>query len=245
MATTTVHHVGIGVLDEAPMLNLFQERLNFRLVSKRCTAVDAKWVLQKNNVVFVITKMSDHIVDQLSSSSLSQESCYDQTVDQCGDLVCSPTAVRTNFDAAITTFPDFSTIWCHPGTGDELLLPNSVYEICLEVRDVAATVERAEKAGAVLLRPVTTIHCDDGSVTYAVIRSCVGNVQHTLVNTTNYRGDFLPGFDVYPKDEINNSDNIGEIAYDHITICVSPGDTIKSMAWYEECFHMNRLIVNK
>lgn len=61
MAAPVVHHVGIGVLDEAPTLNLFQDKLGFALISRRDTTFDRKWVLQRNSVTILITRLNSSI----------------------------------------------------------------------------------------------------------------------------------------------------------------------------------------
>lgn len=121
---------------------------------------------------------------------------------------------------------------------------NSVYEICLEVQDVSKTLKKAQECGAMILRPLTTVRDVNGVVTYATIKSCIGNVQHTVVNTSEYHGEFLPGFEIQAP-AIMSSPPLKLNDIDHIALCVYPGQTSKTISWYERCFGMHRLLVNK
>lgn len=295
MAAPSVHHVGVGVLDEKPMLKLLQEQLCFNLICRRITNIDEKWVLQKGSITFALTKLKLQIKEDVvyakgePANSNNTGSSDNSTKAHCSSTSTQSCVSVQGSNISLASFPHFSSVWTHPSTStnsssesgkctttsqqqlitdeigsytpevepcginDRLLdlasgLDNSVYDICLEVRDVQSVVDRASRIGASVIRPVTTIEDQYGSVTYATVRSCVGNVQHMLVNTSNYHGSFLPGFeDCNSINKVNStgSDAVGQLIFDHVTLCVPSGQTIKSLKWYEECFGMHRLIVNR
>lgn len=303
MSASCIHHLGIGVRDEKPMLNLFQQQLGFHNICKRVTELDMKWVLQKDRIVFVITKLnlcgSCHIAKnkttQNSSSAATdgainklltcddtvtiateQYDCPQPSLDvqevQWNSLECTqnPCKLSDGYinshyydigkDDAISTcethrdrhemgpkIPNYSTIWSNLQDVTCATINNSVYEVCLQVNDVAKSLARAVSCGASLIRPLTVVKDDDGYVEYATVRSCVGNVQHTLLNTTNYNGCFLPEFESchVTAENLASNSNIGTLSFDHITLCVEPGRTLETISWYEKCFFMHRLIVNK
>ncbi|CAK9305052.1 unnamed protein product [Gordionus sp. m RMFG-2023] len=47
---------------------------------------------------------------------------------------------------------------------------------------------------ACIVQPVTEISDEFGCLKYAIIRSCVGNVVHTLIDDSEYGGPFLPNY---------------------------------------------------
>ena len=304
MAAPCVHHVGVGVLDEKPLLKLLQEQLCFKLCYKRNTHIDDKWVLQKGSVIFVLTKLKLDALDQttcLASAPVEPACCVssaesnglgsNESASEVG-IVGNRTQHRTDAGEKcgdndnLLSLPDFTSIWLHPSRAKEsssnpstlcseegsvannnrtslhnnnchngLLsahtgnvienITNSVYDISLEITDVRGAVERAIKLGAVVVRPVTVVKDDFGTITYATVRSCAGNVQHTLIDSAYYQGKFLPGFDVCHGGTGDHEDTVGELNFDHFAICVLPGETSKCLKWYEECFGMHRMIVNR
>ncbi|XP_071488068.1 4-hydroxyphenylpyruvate dioxygenase-like protein [Diadema antillarum] len=71
---------------------------------------------------------------------------------------------------------------------------DTVCNVAFEVCDVEATVKRANSGGAQVLCQPTVIRDPHGYVEVAAVKSCVGNVVHTILNTKQYKGTFLPGF---------------------------------------------------
>jgi 4-hydroxyphenylpyruvate dioxygenase len=70
---------------------------------------------------------------------------------------------------------------------------DGVRDIALEVAEVASAYVLACARGAQGLTPPTTISDEHGSVIYAVI-AVYGDTRHTLIDRSQYRGPFLPGF---------------------------------------------------
>lgn len=258
MAAPSVHHVGIGVVDEKPVLTLFKRQLGFKIIATRKTYFDEKWVLQKDNITFVISKLSTSILNPRDNFTLA-ESNGSQS---------HPVPASCSLGIEV---PHFSSLWGQQlqpsnilhGLGckndenniDRLDLPqqypshnsNSVYEICLEVADVSCSLQKATACGAHILAPLTVVSSNKGEVVYATIQSCIGNVQHTILNTSKYHGQFLPGFrDVADLElDIVSQETLGSLSFDHITLCVFPNKTLEAICWYEQCFGMQRLIVNR
>ena len=70
---------------------------------------------------------------------------------------------------------------------------DGVRDVALEVAEVASAYVLACARGATGLTPPTTISDEHGWVTYAVI-AAYGDTRHTLIDRSQYRGPFLPGF---------------------------------------------------
>lgn len=70
---------------------------------------------------------------------------------------------------------------------------DTVSDVAFEVDDARAVYYRAVDKGAISVQEPTTFKDEFGEVTTAVIRT-YGDTTHTLVEKTDYRGIFLPGY---------------------------------------------------
>ena len=126
---------------------------------------------------------------------------------------------------------------------------NTACDVCLECSDIETTLESASLYDKnCVLTGLTTIEDEFGVVKYAVVKPPVGNVQHTLVDLSEYHGPFLPGFKL-----ISNSDTAVDKpkyrpdliqAIDHIAYALNIGETKVVMQWYLDCMKFSRLIIN-
>ena len=118
---------------------------------------------------------------------------------------------------------------------------DSVFNVCLEVADVDKTYKNMTDKGSVILHPLTTITTTEGSIRYAVVTSPCDNVIHSLVNTQDFNGVFLPGF--YAPEtvsEIRELETSMLTHIDHLTYVVNEGGAAHVLAWYRECCGMER-----
>ena len=81
-----------------------------------------------------------------------------------------------------------------------------------------------------------TLQCSN-YIERAVIKSPIGNIQHTLLNKLNFTGDFLPGF-ICSNTEVNDLKIYGIDKIDHIALAVPKGEAIVHMNWYKDCLKM-------
>ncbi|KAI9839481.1 MAG: hypothetical protein M1819_002106 [Sarea resinae] len=78
---------------------------------------------------------------------------------------------------------------------------DAVKDVSFEVDDVRAVWGEAVRKGAISVRgPDVLIDKKDGEVVTAVIRT-YGDTTHTLIERTNYRGVFLPGYRSTPQED--------------------------------------------
>ena len=68
-----------------------------------------------------------------------------------------------------------------------------VTDISFAVTDLEAVVEHAVKGGAQLEREIFEEKDENGTVKMATLRT-FGDVTHTLIDRTQYKGGFLPGY---------------------------------------------------
>ncbi|XP_015925128.1 4-hydroxyphenylpyruvate dioxygenase-like protein [Parasteatoda tepidariorum] len=127
---------------------------------------------------------------------------------------------------------------------------DSVFNVSFNVRNVYNLTKKiASEIGSVILKP-RTVTDEYGSVTFSCVRSCVGNVIHTLVNKTDYKGPFLPGFKIVEDEEFSCDDSglqLEEIMthVDHVTIAVTKGDSERVLKFYETCFGMKKFNISR
>ncbi|XP_069755827.1 4-hydroxyphenylpyruvate dioxygenase-like protein [Narcine bancroftii] len=123
---------------------------------------------------------------------------------------------------------------------------DSACNVSFEVRDVEQATLSLSRLGCQVLVPPSPVQDDLGSVTYSVVRSVVGNVRHTLVDRSDYSGDFLPGFGA-PAAGWAQEEAGGPLAvthFDHITYACPPGQSGRIMDWYRDCFGFQRFLMN-
>uniref|UniRef100_A0A8C0V361 4-hydroxyphenylpyruvate dioxygenase n=1 Tax=Cyanistes caeruleus TaxID=156563 RepID=A0A8C0V361_CYACU len=103
---------------------------------------------------------------------------------------------------------------------------------------------RLQSQGCSLLVPPTELSDDSGSVTYGVVSSVVGNISHTLLDRSCYRGPFLPGFQPIQGAPSATGDGIKITHFDHITYVCPRGGARAALDWYQRCFGFHRFLLN-
>lgn len=124
---------------------------------------------------------------------------------------------------------------------------DSVFNVALKVKNVSACIERLSRSGVKVLRPEEKFSDEHGDVSLAVVKSCIGNVVHTLIDDRNYYGDFLPGFksaDNVPDKNVCEKDML-VTHFDHVTFACGCGDSDIILEWYSKCFGMKRFMINR
>ncbi|KAI4107158.1 MAG: hypothetical protein LQ345_007155 [Seirophora villosa] len=77
---------------------------------------------------------------------------------------------------------------------------DAVKDVAFDVDDARAIYHRAIERGATSVQEPLTLKDDFGEVTTAIIKT-YGDTTHTLVEKTNYRGAFLPGYQPFEHDD--------------------------------------------
>jgi len=116
---------------------------------------------------------------------------------------------------------------------------DSVFNVCLEVADVDKTFINMTSNGSEILHPPVTISTPQGSIHYAVVTSPCNNVIHSLVNTHNFHGVFLPGFAAC--ETVNDKTEDAMLTHiDHVTYVVNEGESENILGWYRDCCGMEK-----
>ncbi|CAI9590290.1 unnamed protein product [Staurois parvus] len=105
--------------------------------------------------------------------------------------------------------------------------------VSYEVEDLPGLCRRLANEGCRLLVPPTELRDDAGPVSYCVVKSIAGNVNHTLIDRSRYGAPFLPGFQLLHSDDVSAGD---VTSVDHVTYACPRGATPGVMDWYRRCF---------
>ncbi|XP_063795497.1 4-hydroxyphenylpyruvate dioxygenase-like protein [Pseudophryne corroboree] len=120
--------------------------------------------------------------------------------------------------------------------------PDTACNVSYEVEDVPGLCRFLTKEGCHLLVPPTELHDYAGSVSYCVVKSVLGNVNHTLIDRTRYAAPFLPGFQLLENDPVAT----GDLSHvDHITYCLPRGTMPRVIEWYRRCFGFQHFPLSK
>ncbi|XP_064816538.1 4-hydroxyphenylpyruvate dioxygenase-like protein isoform X2 [Oncorhynchus masou masou] len=123
--------------------------------------------------------------------------------------------------------------------------------VCFEVENVERSFKSLRNIGCDFLVPPTEVCDEKGIVTYSVVKSIVGNVNHTLIDTSKYKGSFLPGFQEV-ENVTENGTPVSESTeescpvthFDHITYACPRRCTPQVMSWYERHFGFHRFFID-
>ncbi|XP_035210718.1 4-hydroxyphenylpyruvate dioxygenase-like protein [Stegodyphus dumicola] len=136
----------------------------------------------------------------------------------------------------------FTVMCCEDKSTHEV---DTVFNVALSVKNVKHVTRRVRSLGASVIQPPTSVKDENGYVTYSIIRSCCGNVVHTLINKDDYRGHFLPGFETVHTIIEDSCVTTGVTHIDHVTLACFPGDSSSVISWYESCFGMQRFSISR
>ena len=136
-------------------------------------------------------------------------------------------------------------VWSNP-ENNRFYDENTVFNVALKVTDIQQVVNNVIEGGGVVVTPPTSIKDEHGEIDIAVVKSCIGNVYHTLLSYHKYSGHFLPGFTTAENTVIERERNYGLVTHiDHIAFVCDQGSTPHILKWYEKCFCMRRFFINR
>lgn len=138
---------------------------------------------------------------------------------------------------------------------------DTVFNVALEVKDVRRAVDIVERNNGKVIKGPRISADSNGEVESAVIQTPIGNVVHTLLNSSGYEGIFLPGFqdnnmalreagDYVTSAETDSSQHQTIVSesllthFDHITFACPLGTSQAIMSWYEKCFGFSRFNIS-
>lgn len=219
-----LHHIALHVLNAEKIANELVSKFKFNLFAARLTDTSRQLALRKGAAVFLVNERPNQRgLDEGQNAPSSDPHRFFLRKHSKDHYT------RCLYDVS----PPFSV--------------DTVSNVCFEVENVERSFDALRDLGCNFLVPPTTVQDGNGRVTYSVLKSIVGNVCHTLIDRTKYKGGFLPGFDVLEKgcslDEDDASCPVTH--FDHITYACPRKTTQQVMRWYEQLFGFQRFFIDR
>lgn len=218
-----LHHFEILTNSSQKLLKYFINGFNFNLVKTNQTSQYKQYLLNSNSINFLITTTEpDDALQSLSqdvSSSLSLDS-YTHSLD----------LIRArNLDL-------------HQ---EILSKQNTVYNAAFQVRSIDQILSNCKQHNVRILREKQLDYDKNhGYVQHAMIESCISGVVHSLIDTSEYRGRFLPGFES-SKSRRSSPTRSNLTHFDHLTYAIERHTSKHVIDWYGNIFNMKRFMLNK
>ncbi|KAK3529383.1 hypothetical protein QTP70_029767 [Hemibagrus guttatus] len=214
-----LHHISLHVSNVDKLAQDLVSKFQFRVFAARLTAGARQLAFRKGAAVFVVNERPECGGDELlehRNRRVAHSHVHDVGPGRSGNFLYD---VRPHYSV------------------------DTACNVCFEVEDVERSSESLRAGGCDLLVPPTRVGDDGGLVTYSVVKSVVGNVCHTLVDTSRYRGHFLPGFCevVTPEEE---DVRCPVTHFDHVTYACPRRSTAGVMRWYQRNFGFQRFLIS-
>lgn len=221
-----LHHISLHVSNVDKLAQDLVSKFQFRVFAARLTAGARQLAFRKGAAVFVVNERpisgGDGLLEH-RNRRVAHSDVDDVGPGRSGNILYD---VRPHYSV------------------------DTACNVCFEVEDVERSSESLRARGCDLLVPPTRVGDDGGLVTYSVVKSVVGNVCHTLLDTSRYRGPFLPGFCEFVTGAgaaaAEEEDTRCPVThFDHVTYACPRRSTAEVMRWYERNFGFQRFFISR
>ncbi|CAF0730105.1 unnamed protein product [Brachionus calyciflorus] len=215
-----LHHFEILTSSSQKLLNYFINGFKFRLVySKKCEKYN-QYLLNSNYMNFLVTSLSDD----------------KRTLSTNPNLNCFETSLKSIQSADKELFSIIEK------------RENTVFNAAFRVADLDRVLFNCNRHNVPIIKKKHILKDEfstkNGYVESAIIGSCISGVAHTLLDTNNYKGNFLPGFE--PEEIANKTDNKSLAThFDHLTYATNKNTSHHIIDWYAKIFNMKRFKINR
>ncbi|XP_051771711.1 4-hydroxyphenylpyruvate dioxygenase-like protein [Ctenopharyngodon idella] len=215
-----LHHISLHVSNVDKVAHELVSRFQFNVFAARLTDRAKQLALRRGSAVFVVNERPNEALRWLN-----------------GHVSRAWSSV---------TARDHRDLKCLYGTHAHYPV-DTVSNVCFEVEDVERASRALRDQGLCeFLQPPTEIRDDRGRVTFSVIKSAVGNVCHTLIDSSQYEGLFLPGFHQVGTDSQTADHSHCPIThFDHITYACPRRSTAHITRWYQKSFGFQRFFIDR
>lgn len=229
MATyvSRLHHISFHITNVDNIAYDLVSKFKFNLFATRLTERSRQLAFRKGAAVFVVNGGSNQPPSRYNGN----------TTDTSSNRKCNDVR-KCDKDSHLQYLYDVNPEY----------FVDTACNVCFEVEDVERSFKSLRDQGCDFLVPPTVVHDERGHVTYSVVKSIVGNVCHTLIDTTKYEGSFLPGFDHFENVTSNgleqDNSSCSVTHFDHITYACQKKTTPQVMQWYERLFGFQRFFID-
>uniref|UniRef100_A0A4W5KNQ5 4-hydroxyphenylpyruvate dioxygenase-like n=1 Tax=Hucho hucho TaxID=62062 RepID=A0A4W5KNQ5_9TELE len=224
-----LHHISLHVRNVDKIAHELVSKFKFNLFVARLTEKSKQLAFRKGAAIFVVNERPNKSPVEWNGVTLSRS-----TGDCPSESQPGPT--NTDWTCLYDVQPHYSV--------------DTASNVCFQVDDVEKSFKSLRQLGCEFLVSPTQVCDDQGLVTYSVVKSIVGNVNHTLIDTSKYKGSFLPGF----REVENGTENDTAVTkgtescpithFDHITYACPRRCTPQVMRWYERHFGFQRFFIH-
>ncbi len=132
---------------------------------------------------------------------------------------------------------------------------NTVFNVALNVKNVDLILDNCKKNNVAVVKQKTKLidkSCGlraDNYINYAIIKSCIDGVLHTIIDKSNYNGIFLPNFKYLQSNQTDGATKSPvrrQIVthFDHLTYATYKDTSNQIIKWYKNVFNMERFQLN-
>lgn len=245
MEDTCIYYSEIGVRNGEEFLQKLKKQYDFDLVAARNTELVKQWLMQSNQVKLLVTEINNKNIDLdlahvINGNNNSDRQCNEQS-GHMQDPYFMPWCdfIERQNENGSSTF-----------RANKLCNFDSVFNVAFIISDLKCTMDNLKRNGVTILKPIHTVKDRHGEVQLAVVKSCIGNVIHTLIEFRGYDGPFLPHFEAVTS-RPTAADSCGKLRsvplsnVDHVAFACKCGQSYEVLDWYEKCFGMKRFLVNR
>ena len=224
-----LHHFEILTNSSANLLNYFINGFKFKLVLSKQTGKYCQYLINSNSINFLITSLEENG---------NKNHSYPNDEKKANPLVYStPLDLIESNHRSI-----FNTIYNRK---------NTVFNAAFQVRDLDRILWNCDRHNVPVIRKKHVLldeeSRENGFVEYAVIGSCIEGVVHSLFNLNDYKGSFLPGYEIKKESNIPEREENNSLAthFDHLTYATPKNTSNSLIEWYKNIFGMKHFRINR
>lgn len=227
-----LHHISLHVTNVDKIAYELVSKFKFNLFVARLTEKSKQLAFRKGAAVFVVNERPNKSPLELNGVTLSTGRGISPSQSEPG--------WTNNIQPGENNDKDPNCLYdVHPHYPVD-----TASNVCFEVEDVERSFKSLRNLGCDFLVPPTEVCDEKGLVTYSVVKSILGNVNHTLVDTSKYKGSFLPGFQEV-ENVAKSTESCPITHFDHITYACPTRCTPQVMSWYERHFGFQRFFIDR
>ncbi|CAF4946384.1 unnamed protein product, partial [Rotaria sp. Silwood1] len=167
---------------------------------------------------------------------------------QCKLIISTTTAVAektTEMNCSQNHYEILTPLLGDETTRNLVINRDTAFNIALAVTSVQSVLDRTPDAQVLVSRRKAVDQY--GSIEYACIKSCIGNVVHSIIDMSQYSGSYLPGFlpiTIDSSQEQKTNQNLLS-TIDHVAFAMPRNSAKVAIEWYENVLGLKRFVINQ
>jgi hypothetical protein len=219
-----LHHFEILTNSSSKLLSYFINGFKFKLVLSKRSGAFEQHLINTNSINFLITSLQNN--DQKQQSPQHETPIYSTPL----------SLIQRNHTALYQLIASKR---------------DTVFNAAFQVRDLDRILHNCRRHNVPIIKQKHVLVDEDdrsrGSVDCAVINSCIDGVVHSLFSLNDYKGSFLPGYELPQAASSLSPDDDTHLAthFDHLTYAVHRHTSTPIIEWYKNIFNMKHFRINR